>query len=124
MAYSPLEQGLLTGKVGMDTVFPPEYFRNKLSWFAPERRRRVLNLLAGWQPLTEKYGCTVAQLVIAWTVAQPGIAIALCGARKTANAIENAGAGAVTIEPDDLARMRREVEALAPLNPCLTRMEG
>ncbi|MDX9792397.1 MAG: aldo/keto reductase [Kiritimatiellia bacterium] len=117
LAYSPLEQGLLTGKIGMDTVFPPEAFRNKLSWFAPERRRGVLDLLAGWQPLTESYGCTLAQLVIAWTVAQPGITVALCGARKAANAIENAEAGALAIEPSDLARMRRDIEALAPLEP-------
>jgi len=117
LAYSPLEQGLLTGKIGMDTVFPPEAFRNKLSWFAPERRRGVLDLLAGWQPLTESYGCSLAQLVIAWTVAQPGITVALCGARKAANAIENAEAGALAIEASDLVRMRRDIEALAPLEP-------
>ena len=55
--------------------------------------------------------------MIAWTVAQPGITVALCGARKAANAIENAEAGALAIEPSDLARMRRDIEALAPLEP-------
>ncbi|MDD2598405.1 MAG: aldo/keto reductase [Kiritimatiellae bacterium] len=115
LAYSPLEQGLLTGKIGMETSVDPESFRNKLSWFAPEKRRLVIKLLSAWEPLTQQYNCTLAQLVIAWTIAQPGVTVALCGARKYENAIENAGAGALKIVPDDLARMRREVEAIAPL---------
>ena len=77
----------------------------------------MLDLLAGWQPLTESYGCSLAQLVIAWTVAQPGITVALCGARKAANAIENAEAGTLALEASDLVRMRRDIEALAPLEP-------
>jgi len=52
--------------------------------------------------------------VIAWTIAQPSVTVALCGARKSENALENAGAGALKITPDDLARMRREIEAIAP----------
>ena len=116
LAYSPLEQGLLTGKIGMGTAFDAEAFRNKLPWFAPEKRQRVLKMLAGWHPLTEKYACTLSQLVIAWTIAQPGLTVALCGARKVANAIENAGAGAIALAPEDVALMRRHAEAIAPLS--------
>jgi len=116
LAYSPLEQGLLTGKIGLDTTFAAEAFRNELPWFAPEKRQKVLNLLAGWSPLTQKYGCTLSQLVIAWTIAQPGLTVALCGARKVANAIENAGAGSIDLAPEDVARMRRDAEAIAPLS--------
>lgn len=115
LAYSPLEQGLLTGTISMDTRFAPEAFRNKLSWFAPERRQTVLNLLAKWHALTQKYRCTLSQLVIAWTIAQPGLTVALCGARKVANAIENAGAGSLELAPEDVALMRRDAEAVAPL---------
>ncbi|MDD4101928.1 MAG: aldo/keto reductase [Kiritimatiellae bacterium] len=114
LAYTPLEQGLLTGKIGVDTEIAPEQFRNKLSWFAPDKRRKALQVLDGWRPLTEKYGCTMAQLVLAWTIAQPGVTAALCGARKVSHAVENAGAGAVALGADDIARMRRDVEAVAP----------
>jgi len=113
LAYSPLEQGLLTGKIGMDTTFGTDAFRNKLPWFAPERRRGVLMMLEGWRPLTQKYGCTLSQLVIAWTIAQPGLTVAICGARKPANALENIGAGDIRLAPEDAARMRRDAEALS-----------
>ncbi len=112
LAYSPLEQGLLTGKIGMDQVFEASAFRNMLPWYKPANRQRVLNLLAGWNDLTTTYACTLAQLVIAWTIAQPGITFALCGARKPENVVDNAGAGSLDLTPDDIARIRRDVEAL------------
>ena len=113
LAYSPLEQGLLTGKIGMDRTFTETEYRNAIPWFQPEKRARVLALLAGWCDLTEKYACSLAQLVIAWTVAQPGLTCALCGARKPENAVENAGGGRVTLDAADILRMRQDVEQLA-----------
>ena len=112
LAYSPLEQGLLTGKIGMDQTFDEGAFRNMLPWYKPANRKRVLELLAGWKDLTASYSCTLAQLVIAWTIAQPGITFALCGARKPANVVDNAGAGSLELAAADIERMRRDVEAL------------
>lgn len=112
LVYSPLEQGLLSGTIGMDRHFSEREHRNNIPWFKPEHRRKVLDLLAGWRDLTEKHHCTLSQLVIAWTVAQPGVTAALCGARKAEHAIENARAGFVTLAAAELARMRKEVEAL------------
>ena len=112
LVYSPLEQGLLTGAIGMDRELTADEYRNDIPWFQPANRRRVLDLLSGWKDLTARYGCTLGQLVIAWTVSQPGVTVALCGARKAANALENAKAGDLVLEPADAARMRRDVEAL------------
>ncbi|MBT7067096.1 MAG: aldo/keto reductase [Verrucomicrobia bacterium] len=112
LAYSPLEQGLLTGKIGMDQVFDEGAFRNMLPWYKPANRKRVLELLAGWSDLTADHSCTLAQLVIAWTIAQPGITFALCGARKPANVVDNAGAGSLELAVADIERIRRDVEAL------------
>ena len=53
-AYSPLEQGLLTGKVTMDTTYPEGSTRNSNPCFQPARRAQALKLLAGWQDLCEK----------------------------------------------------------------------
>ncbi|MGN0663346.1 MAG: aldo/keto reductase, partial [Faecalibacterium sp.] len=64
-AYSPLEQGLLTGKVTMLTTFPEGSTRNNNPTFQPARRAQALELLDGWTELTHKYDCTMAQLVIA-----------------------------------------------------------
>jgi len=72
-------------------------------------------MLAGWKDLTDKYACTLSQLTIAWTIAQPGLTVALCGARKIANAIENAGAGEIELAAEDMARMRNDAENTAPV---------
>jgi methylglyoxal reductase len=115
LTYMSLEQGLLTGKIGMDRVFAPTEFRANAhwnDWFVPVNRQRVLDLLAAWKPLTDKYACTLAQLVIAWTAAQPGVTHVLAGGRNLAQVTENAKAGELTMDPEDLARIRRDVVAL------------
>ena len=112
LAYSPLEQGLLTGKIGMDQTFPEGAYRNNIPWFLPANRQKVLNMLEGWSNLLAKYNCSLSQLVIAWTMAQEGITYVLCGARKAAHVNDNVRAGALEIEAGDLGRIRRDVEAL------------
>lgn len=112
LAYSPLEQGLLTGRMTMETEIPAGHYRNNLPWFKPENRRRVIAMLDSWQELTKKYSCTTAQLVIAWTIQQPGVTFALCGASKPRQAEENAAAGNIIISEIDLQDMRRAIEAL------------
>lgn len=112
LVYSPLEQGLLTGRIGMDYVIAPGEYRGNIPWFAPANRRKVLDMLAGWKGLAGKYDCTLSQLVIAWTVAQPGVTFALCGARKAAHSSENAAAGSLALDEADLRKMRTDVENL------------
>jgi methylglyoxal reductase len=106
---------LLTGKIDMNRVFQPAEFRSNEAWNpwrAVANRRRVLDLLADWSDLTRKYNCSLAQLVIAWTVSQPGVTHALVGGRTVAQVIENARGGELSLESDDIKRMRREVNAL------------
>lgn len=115
LTYMSLEQGLLTGKVGMDREFNADEFRSNEDWnpwFAPENRAKVLNLLKGWKDLTQKYACTLAQLVIGWTAAQEGVTHVLVGARKVKQAVENAAGGSLVLDPVDVSRMRRDVVAL------------
>jgi methylglyoxal reductase len=112
LAYSPLEQGLLTGKIGMDQTFAESVYRNQIPWYLPVNRQKVLNMLEGWGDLLAKYNCSLSQLVIAWTMAQEGITFVLCGARKEAHVADNVGAGDLEIEAADLSRMRQDAEAL------------
>lgn len=112
LAHSPLEHGLLTGRIGMDRVFDPAELRGGKIWFAPANRERVLGMLSGWNDLTAKYQCDITQLVIAWTLHQPGISHMLCGARKPEQVRDNTGAVRLVLEAADMQRMRRDVEAL------------
>lgn len=115
LTYMSLEQGLLTGKVGMDRQFAPSEFRMNADWnpwYKIENRRRILDLLDGWKDLRAKYDCTQAQLSIAWTLAQTGVTHILCGARKAAQILDNVAGSDLALETSDLARMRKDVENL------------
>ena len=116
LTYWSLEQGLLTGKVGLDRVFREGDFRKTagawLPWFKRENRQRLLDMFAGWADLTEKYDCTIAQLTIAWTSSQAGATHVLCGLRTVEQAIENARAGALELEANDTQRIRNDLLAL------------
>lgn len=112
-AYSPLEQGLLTGKVTMETTYPEGSTRNSNPSFAPARRAQAIHLLEGWQDLTEKYACTTAQLVIALTARMiPGLHV-LCGARTPGQVEENTAALSLRLDGADAVRMKHDVDAIS-----------
>ena len=112
-AYSPLEQGLLTGRITMDYEPKPGTYRaNYLSWYQKSNRIQVIKMLDGWADLLDKYNCTASQLVIAWTIMQKGITHALCGARKVEHIKENIVGGSVDLAQSDELRMRGDIENL------------
>ncbi len=102
LVYSPLERGLLTGKVGMDRVFSADDHRSASTIFALDNRQRILNALAEISPIAEKHQATLSQLVIYCTLQVPGITAALVGARNAAQARENAGALRLNLSPEEL----------------------
>lgn len=110
LAYSPLALGLLTGKIGPERQFSGDDQRIDDPRFSVENRQRVAAMLADFQPIAASYDLSIAQLVIAWTAAQPGITHVLCGARTAQQAIENARAGQVTLRPEDLQAMNTIIE--------------
>ena len=115
LTYMSLEQGLLTGKIGMDHVFKEGEFRTNADWFPwllPVNRRRILDLLDGWRPLCDAHGCTLAQLVLAWTLAQPGVTHVLAGARRQRHIIETAAAADIRLPAADLARINSDLDSL------------
>jgi len=107
LAYSPLAQGLLTGKVSPDREFPEGDQRRTKPRFSRENRLRIQALLDELRPYAEKHGLTLSQLVIAWTVAQPGITHALCGARTPEQVEENARAGQVQLPAEDVSAINQ-----------------
>ena len=109
LAYSPLEQGLLTGKVGPDREFPEGDQRRTSERFSVDNRAKVAAMLAKFQPVADAHDITLAQLAIAWTVAQPGLTHALCGARNPKQAQENAAAGDVILTDEELATINKAI---------------
>jgi methylglyoxal reductase len=110
-AYSPLERGILTGKVKMDTQLVGNA-KKGIIWYEPEHRQKLLNVLEGFYPLCDKYNTTMASLVIAWTAAQMDNLNVLCGARKVDQVADNANGGSLILDPADIAAMDEAVKAI------------
>lgn len=92
IAYSPLERGLLTGKMKPGHKFAEGDHRANLHFYSDENLKRTDAFLEKIKPLAEEKGATLSQLVLRWTVAQPGITIALAGARNAEQSVQNAKA--------------------------------
>lgn len=103
LAYCPLGQGLLTGKITPDREYGEGDQRRYKDRYKPDNVRKVLAMLEPMRPIAEKHGVTLAQVTMAWTLSQRGCSHVLCGARTAEQATENAGAGSVTLSDAELA---------------------
>ena len=105
LAYSPLGSGLLTGRVDERTRFDDDDWRSQASAFTGAGLERNLAVVRGLDELARERGITLGQLAIAWVLAQPGVHVAIVGARSAANIEASAGAADVELTPEDLARI-------------------
>ena len=95
IAYSPLERGLLTGKM------QPGY-----------RFAEGDAFLENLQPLADDKKATLGQLVIRWTIEHPGITVALVGARNPEQAIQNAKAADIILTPEELQFINQQIDQM------------
>jgi len=114
LAYSPMALGLLTGKVKPGRRFPGDDLRHNNPRFTEENIRKVNALLEEVAPVAAAHRATLAQTVVAWTLAQPGVTCALCGARNPEQARENAGAGGLQLTGEELAALNAAVRRHGP----------
>ena len=110
LAYSPLQRGLLTGKMKPGYVFAPGDHRAELYFFKNENIKRANTFLEKIKPLAAEKKATLSQVVLRWTVEQPGITIALVGARDAAQAMENAKAIEVQLSSEEIAFIDKEMK--------------
>jgi aryl-alcohol dehydrogenase-like predicted oxidoreductase len=116
MGYSVLGLGLLSGGITADRVFSGDDQRRDDPRFSPENRARVDRLMQVIRPIADQHRASPSQVVIAWTIAQPGLTFALCGARNPTQARENAAAGRLRLTETDLTEISRAVDQhLSPL---------
>ena len=112
LAYSPLQRGLLTGKITPDYPFAPGDNRPETPHFRINNLIRINKFLEKISPLAQEKGATLSQLVIAWTLRQPGITVALVGARTEEQVTQNAGALEVQLSDDELDMIYQKLEIL------------
>ena len=101
IVWSPLGQGVLTGKYDPDRPPPPGTratseemggFNGRL--MQPELLRAVQRL----KPIAEEAGLTMAQFALAWVLREPNVASAIIGASRPEQVHENAHASGVIVE--------------------------
>lgn len=105
IVYWPLMKGLLAGKLARDHVFDPRDGRAKYPMFQGEEWQKNQDFLDKLRPIAAEVGKSIAELVINWTIKQPGITSALCGAKRPEQIRANAGGMAWRLSERQMARI-------------------
>lgn len=114
IVWSPLGQGVLTGK------YPPEArppldsraASDEMGGFMDRLMQpRVLKAVQRLKPLAQEAGLSLAQFSLAWVLNQPNIASAIIGASRPEQVEENAAASGATVDPALFEQAERIIEA-------------
>jgi len=111
-AYSPLERGLLTGKISKDYVVPAGDARDGQPWWKPEKMPHAIDFVAGLEDICKKNNCTYLDLAVAFVRGWGSNVNVICGSRKPEHTLAAAKAGDVVLSAEDLAEIRNRIEEL------------
>jgi aryl-alcohol dehydrogenase-like predicted oxidoreductase len=81
MVYTPLAQGLLTGKYGETLSFDEDDVRRKKWYFKPENYHKSLEFIEKLRIIGKEHNLNLMQAAIGWTLKDKTVATALCGAK-------------------------------------------
>jgi|OpeIllAssembly_1097287.scaffolds.fasta_scaffold23894_2 aryl-alcohol dehydrogenase-like predicted oxidoreductase len=112
LAYSPLQRGILSGKIGPGYKFNKGDTRPETPYYKEPNLSKILSFLQKIRPLAEGHKVTLSQLVLNWTIHQPGITCALAGARNPAQVLENAGAARFKLTGEEIETISNNISDL------------
>jgi aryl-alcohol dehydrogenase-like predicted oxidoreductase len=126
VAYSPLGRGLLTGQVQSPADIPEGDGRRRHPRFADANLEKNLALVGRITAIARDKGCTPAQLVLAWLLAQGPDIVPIPGTKRADRLRDNLGALAVELSAADVARITEAVppEAVAGTRYSEAQMKG
>ena len=110
IVWSPLGQGVLTGKYDPDRPPPPgtrAASEEMGGWMDRLLARPVLEAVQRLQPLAAQAGLSLAQFALAWVLREPNVASAIIGASRPEQVSENAAASGATVDPALFAEAER-----------------
>ena len=112
IVWSPLAQGVLTGKYLPGKPVPADS-RGKTGEFMQEfMTKGVLQAVQRLRPIAEELGASIAQLALAWVLRRPEVSSAIVGVTRPEQLEENARACDITLKPEHLARIDAAFEGL------------
>jgi aryl-alcohol dehydrogenase-like predicted oxidoreductase len=109
LPYSPLQRGLLTGKIKKDHKFGEGDTREGNRFYRPENIDGANTLLQKIKPVADAHNVSLSQLVINWTTRQPAMDCVLVGARDEKQVKENVGALSFKLSDDDLKKINQAI---------------
>jgi aryl-alcohol dehydrogenase-like predicted oxidoreductase len=115
LVYGPMAHGLLSGRMTESTGFAPDDWRSRSDMFVGDPFKRNLGIVRRLEELAYERGVTVAQLAIAWTLANPAVDVAIVGARNPEQIRQTAPAADVQLSPQDLARIEQILRDEVPV---------
>jgi aryl-alcohol dehydrogenase-like predicted oxidoreductase len=115
LAYGPLAHGLLGGAINEATTFGPGDWRSHSPAFTGQGFGRNLRVVAELRRFAAERGATVAQLAVAWVLANPAVQVAIVGARTPAHLAESIRARDLTLSRADLAEIDLIMAAAVPV---------
>jgi aryl-alcohol dehydrogenase-like predicted oxidoreductase len=117
VAYSPLGKGYLTGKMDAKTTFDKTDFRSTLPRFTPEALQTNQAIVDVLQGIATRKNVTVAQVTLAWLLAQKPWIVPIPGTTKVSRIEENLGATQIVLSADDLAAIESASSKIAMKGP-------
>jgi aryl-alcohol dehydrogenase-like predicted oxidoreductase len=115
LAYGPLAHGLLGGAITGTSTFGAGDWRSHSPAFTGDGFRRNLQVVAALRRFAADRGATIAQLAVAWALANPAVQVAIVGARTPAHLAESLGALHLTLGHADLAEIDQIMAAVVPV---------
>lgn len=114
VAFSPLANGLLSGKYTDDSAFEKngEDYRVMMPQFMPEALERNEALLSLVHETAEAHRCTPAQVSLAWMICKKPWIVPIPGTRKAHRLTENLGAADVVLAPAEAAAIDAALDAM------------
>lgn len=112
IVWSPLAQGVLTGKYRSRDDMPPDSraASERMGWAIDQfLRDEVLAAVQRLRPIADGLGITMSQLALAWVLRQPNVASAIVGASRPEQVDENAGASGIDLDEATLAAIDEAV---------------
>ena len=116
IVWSPLGQGVLTGKYRPGEPPPPDSRAASASmsgFIGPLTEPRVLEAVERLRPVSEQAGLSMPQLALAWVLRQPNVASAIVGASRPDQVHANASAAGITLSEDSLAAVEEALGEVA-----------
>jgi aryl-alcohol dehydrogenase-like predicted oxidoreductase len=104
MVWSPLAGGLLTGKFNRESKGPGDSRRDTFD-FPPVDKPRAFDCVDAMRPIAAQHGVSVAQVALAWLLAQPAVSTVIIGAKTMAQLTDNIAATKLALSAEDLATL-------------------